>query len=78
MNAGKADGERISHLERALSQAKSETQELAKKLKEAEDSHVNFVKQIFFLQLKSTIPAEQAIIQNSCIKFGISLVNSYI
>uniref|UniRef100_T2M7A1 Protein Spindly n=1 Tax=Hydra vulgaris TaxID=6087 RepID=T2M7A1_HYDVU len=39
MNAGKADGERILQLERALSQARSEAQELSKKLKETEDNH---------------------------------------
>ena len=40
MNSGKADGERIAQLERALSQANAENQSLMKKIKEAETKQV--------------------------------------
>ena len=42
MNSGRADGERISHLERALSQARAENLSLTNKIKDAEAKQVLF------------------------------------
>lgn len=41
MNSGRADGERIVHLERALSQAKEEALALSKKIKSQDASQVS-------------------------------------